>query len=209
MPYRAQYSALARPAWPPTPARMKRIYATIARAIHGPNHVQKTALLNAIAIEVVNFDAGYPMHLATQAAYDAWHNAAIARITGLPFTWTDAAGGVHVTLSFGAAQKFLNLVLKDWWAIAPNGINPATLVDRLHGPLDQIVYACTSRFVAELPSLHGPHGTLRSYVKYLTPADYLAYQVHLNQVAIRLSAGLYLPRTPYKIEIEQLLWGWI
>lgn len=209
MPFRARYIALARPAWPPNSNRMNRIYATIARALRRPNPVHKAALLKAIAGETIAFDGACRMHLATQGAYDAWHAGAIARIMALPYDWTDAAGKVHHTLPFGAAQKFLNLCLKDWWALAPNGIKYASLVDRLHGPLDQIVYECTSRFVGKLPSLTGAHGLTRSYVTYLTSADYRSYQGHLNAVATRLAAGLSLPRTPYRIEVEQLLWGWL
>ena len=209
MPYRTQYIALTDPAWPPTPTRMNGIYAMVARAIHAPNHTHKNALLNVVTTELIAFDGGCAAILATQATFDTWHCGAIAKITAIPFTWTDAAGGHHGTLSFGAAQKILNLGLKDWWAIAPNGINQNTQVDRLHGPLDQIVYAFTSRFVGAIPSLHGPAGAIKSYVTYLTPTDYHIYQNHLNIVAGHLSAGLHLPRAPYRIEIEQLLWGWI
>ena len=209
MPYRLQYTALARPVWPPNPARMNRIYATIARAIRGPNPAQKATLLNSIATELINFDTNYVTHLATQATYDAWHSAAVGRITGIPFSWADAGGTAHTTLSFGAAQKFLNLGMKDWWAVSPNGTHPGTPVDRLHGPLDQIVYTCTSRFCGTLPSLHGPRGILRSYVAYLTAPDYQTYQNHLFSLGTRISAGLHLPRSLYRIEIEQLLWGWI
>jgi len=209
MPYRKQYITLATPAWPPNPQRMNSIYATIARAIHAPDHAQKTILLKAISHELVSFDLNCAAYLATQGDFDAWHSGAVAKITAIPFTWADAAGEVHATLSFGAAQKLLNLGLKDWWAIAPNGVNPGNLVDRLHGPLDQVVYACTSRFVGRLPSLHGPTGVIKLYVAYLSPADYLIYQGHLDIVAKRFSAGLHLSRAPHRIEIEQLLWGWI
>lgn len=208
MPFRTQYIALAAPAWPPNMVRMRKIYNTIARTIKNPTPAQKAGLLTLIQNELVAFDTNYTIHLATQVDFNNWHGAAIGRITALPFTWTDKNGVVHPTLSFGAAQKFLNLGLKDWWALSPNGINPVTPVDRLHGPLDQIVYSCTSRFCASLPSMHNPKGFLQSYVYYLTPADYLIYQQHLVMLSSRLVAGLTIP-PPRRIELEQLLWGWI
>jgi hypothetical protein len=188
---------------------MQAIYATIARAIRKPNPHLKTVLLAAIQNELLAFDASCRTHLVNQAAFNAWHSIATGHIATLPFTWTDACGAAHPTLSFGAAQKFLNLGLKDWWAISANGTHPATPVDRLHGPLDQIVYSCTSRFCGPVRSLTGPNGMTRSYVNNLVPADYLAYQDHLEVVAHRLSTGLHLPAVPSRVEVEQLLWGWV
>jgi hypothetical protein len=209
MPYRKQYIALTVPAWPPNEGRMKMIYATIARPLRNPDPALKGNLLTAIQAELTAFDANYAVILFTQATFNDWFTSTAGRIMTIPFTWTDASGGTHYTLPFGAAQKFLNLSLKDWWALSPNGTNPATLVDRLHGALDQIVYSCTSRYCHRLPSLQGPNGIDRSYVYNLTPADYLAYQGHLDAISVRLTTGLHLPGCPNRVEIEQLLWGWL
>lgn len=205
MPFRTRYIALADPAWPPTPARLDIIYSTILR----PNVDQKAHVLQVLHQELLAFDAHYTNHTATQVAFDAWHAHALGALMAVPFNWNDALDDPHATLSLGAAQKFLNLGVKDWWAVAPNGTNPITHVEHLHGPLDQLVYACTARFRGRLPSLSTATGMLRSYVYFLTAADYLTYQGHLADLGRQLAAALARPAPLIKIEVEQLLWGWV
>ena len=209
MPFRTRYIALAGPAWPPTPERLNVIYSTIARAIRRPNVAQKAHVLQVLHQELLAFDAHYATHTSTQFAFDTWHAHAIGALVTVPFNWNDALGGHRTTLSLGAAQKFLNLGVKDWWAVAPNGTNPITHVEHLHGPLDQLVYACTARFQGRLPSLSTAKGMLRSYVYFLTAADYHTYQCHLADLGRQLAAALALPAPLIKIEVEQLLWGWV
>ena len=209
MPFRTRYIALAGPAWPPTPARLNVIYSTIARAIRRPDVAQKAHVLQVLLQELLAFDANHHTHTATQVAFDTWHAHALGTLMAVPFNWNDARDDPHATLSLGAAQKFLNLGIKDWWAVAPNGTNPITHVEHLHGPLDQLVYACTARFRGRLPSLHNAEGMLHSYVYFLTAADYLTYQGHLADLGRQLAAALARPAPLMKIEVEQLLWGWV
>ncbi|MGH8655100.1 MAG: hypothetical protein ACREYE_24330 [Gammaproteobacteria bacterium] len=166
-------------------------------------------MLQILNSQLAAFNTNCAAYLATQAAFDYWHSTALAAIMSVPFNWTHAHRNAHNTLPFGAAQKFVNLGLKDWWSLSPNGTNPATPIDRLHGPLDRTVYACTSRFCAQLRSLHNGNGSVRSYAYYLTPADYNTYQQHLQSLGVSVAAGLGISSPLKRIEVEQLLWGWI
>lgn len=209
MPFRTRYIALAGPAWPPNGNRASVIYSTIARAIRAPNPAQKVNVLNTLQVLVVNFDATYHHHLESQANFNTWHSQTVGALMAIPFTWRDASGTAHTSLTFGAAQKFLNLAVKDWWALSLNGTHHETRVEYLHGPLDSIVYTCTSRFRGPLASLHNPNGTLRSYVYFLTVNDYQTYQNHLSDIANHLTGALGLGNSIRRIEVEQLLWGWV
>lgn len=209
MPFRTQYIALANPSWPPTQARLNTIYSTIARPIRNPNAADKAVVLRVLNQELLAFDINYAVHTATQVAFDNWHARTIGALMAVPFNWSDAMGGHHTTLTLGAAQKFLNLGLKDWWALSPNGTNPTTVTTVLHGTLDKIVYGCTSRFCGPLPSLHGPGGLLHSYIYCLTMADYNTYQTHLAALAHRLAVAFNLGTPIKRIEVEQVLWGWV
>jgi len=207
MPLKATYISQARPVWPLTMERVARIYNTIGRAIHKPNASQKADLLKMLLAIGYDLDANFLAITANQGCFAAWVMRQIASLQPLPFCLTDSAGNALSRLPFGAAQKFVNLIVKDWWAVSPHATAARSAV--LHGMLDQIVYTATSRYCAVLPSLLNRKGVCRSYVYHLTAADYVTYQGHLDIVANRLSAGLHLPRTPHRIEIEQLLWGWI
>jgi hypothetical protein len=88
--------------------------------------------------------------LQDQAGFDAWFFSQIGLICRVPFAWKQAPKkGVpdvkHQHLSFGAAQKFLNLVLKDWWARSEQAVELGALCGHLHAPLDDIVVTFIKR----------------------------------------------------------------
>jgi hypothetical protein len=207
MPFKAKYVALANPVWPMSPQRASRIYKTIGRAIQAPNALQKHALLQALVLTAQDLELNYATVTATQAAFNAWINQQVNRLQAMPFTWTQAGGTPHSKLSLGAAQKFVNLVVKDWWALSPYATPARTAF--LHGPLDQLVYRATSHYRGTLPSLINSKGMYRSYVYYLTPNDYATYQNQLLDLGGALSSLVGVPAGLSRIETEQLIWGWV
>ena len=50
---------------------------------------------------------------------------------------------------------------------------------------------------------------MKSYLYNVTCMDYLIYQQHLAQLAGGLSKALNLSKPLLRIEIDQLLWGWV
>lgn len=207
MPFKAKYITQARPVWPLTMQRASRIYNTIGRAIRKPNAAHKTDILKMLLTIGDDLEVNYASISANQSCFDTWIMSQIASLRSVPFCWMDADGNTFSRLSFGAAQKFVNLLVKDWWAVSPHATAARSSV--LHGVMDQIVYTSTSRYCGVLPSLVNSKGLYRSYVYHLTADDYVTYLGHLDIVANRLQSGLHLPRAPHRIEIEQLLWGWI
>jgi hypothetical protein len=57
--------------------------------------------------------------------------------------------------------------------------------------------------------MQGANGAIRSYVYFLTLPDYLTYQSHLASMAASLNAALKPPNPVCRIDVEQLLWGWV
>lgn len=155
-----------------------------------------------------DFDSSCFSYLGSQATYDKWHSQWVHNLTQIPFSWNDKNGSSHHYLTLGIAQKLLNLSIKDWWALAPNAQQVNHGLECLHAPMDRVVYTATSRFICPLNSLIGKYG-MKSYLYNVTCMDYLIYQQHLAQLAGGLSKALNLSKPLLRIEIDQLLWGWV
>ena len=125
----------------------------------------------------------------------------------MPFAWSQAPKkGLpvveHQHPSFGAAQKFLNLLLKDWWARSGQAAEIGALCRNLHAPLDDIVVRFVSR---ARPALRVP-----SWVLYeLDKQTYAMLQEVLNEIPDELQVALGCGYKLARIEFEQLVWRWI
>lgn len=200
-----KYAQQANPVWPMTRRRIGRIYATIGRAIRKPNKEQKEQVLNELLQLGAHFDTQLALWSQSPEAFDNWHKTALDKLQSVPFEWCDSTGATQSNLTLGAAQKFLNLMLKDWWACASSGSEG--VVPFLHAPLDKQVYDITSRFFTALPSLVDRKGFYRSYVYYLSANDYDQYQKQVEGMKEgwqRLGC-----KALCRIESEQALWGWV
>ena len=209
MPFRAKYLELFKKAeWPPTSESCTNIYNQVARSITPFSTASKKVIFNTLEAELKMFDASFSIFLASQSSFDTWHKQIIDNITSLAFPWKGRNKKSYSTLTLGIAQKLLNLGLKDWWALAPNSLHGGANLAYLHAPLDRIVYTEVARFDEPLPSLKGKYGMV-SYLYNLTSFDYLAYQGQLNILASDLTTALALQKPMHRIEIDQLLWGWV
>lgn len=209
MPFKAKYiSSFPKALWPPTIKSCTNIYNQIARSIIPSSAACKGVIFNILEVELKQFDASFSILLASQSVFDAWHQQTISKITAPAFQWSTKKGKCYSTLTLGIAQKLLNLGLKDWWALAPNASHGRANLAYLHAPLDRVVCTATSRFIGPLPSLKGKYG-MTSYLYNLTLADYLVYQSQLNTLAGKLTSALALQKPLLRIEIDQLLWGWV
>src|SRR5208282_3413544 len=175
--------------WPMTSARLDSIFATVSRTLqltsssgrdHGP--------LNQQLLEIASdWDSQCRVVLEDQANFNAWFFQQIELICRVPFAWRQAKKkGVaveHQRLSFGAAQKFLNLVLKDWWARSEQAAELGALCRHLHAPLDNIVVGFVSR---ARPKLRVPS----SIVYRLDQQVYTELQKVINELTDELQAVL-------------------
>lgn len=153
-----------------------------------------------------DFNFQHSTVLQSQECFIAWHNSVTEQLMLVPFSWTDKSQKSHATLSLGAAQKMINLALKDWWAISPSAFT--SNCHFLHAPLDQIVYASVRRVFGALPSLKRKKGMPLSYIYNLKTADYYVYQTNIQAMAASLSASLKIPLL-LRVEVDQLLWKWV
>jgi hypothetical protein len=109
---------------------------------------------------------------------------------------------MHEHLPFGAAQKFVNLLLKDWWALSKQEIELGSLCGNLHAPLEDIVVKFVKR---ARPTVAVP-----SSVAYeLNKEMYVGLQEVIKELADELHSDLGCSRKLNRIEFEQLVWGWI
>ena len=125
---------------------------------------------------------------------------------GVRFSWNDKANNSRNTVSFGGAQKLINLALKDWWALSPN--SSTSNCQYLHAPFDQIVYTTVRRTLGDLPSLKGARNTVKSYIYNLNQNDYFTYQNNIESMSMMLSSALKIKKL-CRLEIDQLLWKWV
>jgi len=197
----------AEPRWPIDTRRARRIYGTIARTICKPDTSQKEDIIQQLIHASRFLDANHQTILQNQRSYSTWILDRIRSTMSVRFQWEQRSGQPHTTLPFGAAQKLLNLVAKDWWALAQH---PSNQLSRfLHAPLDNIVYQAVSRRCGRLPSLVDPRGGTRSYVYNLTREDYCTYRGWLQRMGNDLSSALGLAHSVTSVEVDQLMWGWV
>jgi len=189
---------------PLTSARANSIYNTIARPIRKPSLLQKNALLNQL-VQSANFFAtnAQPL-LQNQNTFDQWFFGECNALTRVPFSWQQAPkNGLavsHQNITFGIAQKFLNLALKDWWA--SNKIQGGNFnYNFLYAPLDSIVADAVVRYANAI--------AIPAIYYNLTISQFQNYQVSLVNLGNQLSNALRFPQALNRIECEQLIWGWV
>jgi hypothetical protein len=192
-------------AWPPTSSRLDNIYSTLQRALRGER--DRRPLIQKLLEIAHEWDGQCPVVLQEQESFDAWFFSQVESICRVPFTWSQAPKkGVpvieHQQLSFGAAQKFLNLLLKDWWARSEQATQLGAMCDNLHAPHDDIVMEFVSR---ARPTLSVPS----SVVYELDKETYVRLQGVINQLSDELQHALRCGCKLARIEFEQLVWGWI
>jgi hypothetical protein len=177
---------------------MRAIYATMQRKISQSKEEQKEALFALLLNIVRDLDSTAKLILSTETAFNAWHREQIEKILAQHFPWVDARKQVRAYLTFGLAQKFLNLAIKDWWAQADNGRTASSQF--LHAPFDNIVYRGVNRHVTlNLPSLQRG-----GYYVHLEEGDYEVYQATLNSATLRTRLGVDVACS--RIEVEQIIW---
>jgi hypothetical protein len=199
-PYKEQYYQAVRPqpVWPMQPARLQAIYGTMQRTIRDASDQDKARLRQALAAIAGDFGARCRQLTGHQAYFDRWFDRQVTTLQRLPFRWRDAGGNDHAHLTFGLIQKFLNLMLKDWWCVSAEA--EECNVSVLHAPFDRVVWNrlwTLTRF--QLPSLNQG-----GYSVYLSRSDYDRYQQHLLSAPLQrlLSPG----RPLIRLEAEQALW---
>lgn len=195
-------------AWPMTTARLDSIFATVKRTLHLTSSSERDhGPLNQQLLEIArDWDGQCRIVLQGQPSFDAWFFAQIELICRVSFAWKQKPKkGVaveHQHLSFGAAQKFLNLVLKDWWARSEQATELGALCCHLHAPLDDIVVSFVSR---ARPAQRVPS----SVVYRLDKPTYISLQEVINELPDELQGVLGCGHKLTRIEFEQLVWGWI
>jgi hypothetical protein len=212
----SQYSAdlTGGAVWPMKIERIKSIYRTMARAISDASNADKGDLFTLLLEIADEFQVDAPRLTKSQAIFEEWHEDAMRSLRTLPFSWRDRSGDSHRNMSLGLTQKFLNLMLKDWW-----GSGACSVLDFsvLHAPFDNVIWNEICRLTPsfDLPSLKNG-SSYRGISVWEDIKEYNEYQRHLTSSNLRTavsaksqrqltSAGLSSPPET-RTEIEQLLW---
>ncbi len=210
---RSAYERQVKPTWLPTSQRIRGIYNTIARPIHNPG--DKSRLFEAIQAIAPEFDQNSEAILTAQETFHTWFMSQIDILSKVPFKWEQTdKGGANKTqiaaISFGAAQKCISLLIKDWWSISENAAKIGEGCAFLYAPFDGIVYEALRRYRSVLyASLLDRNKRYQSYVYHLSIDDYLEYQKDLAILADKITESLSLPTRLHRIEVEQIIWGWV
>ena len=201
--------------WPTNTYRINIVYNTMSRAVRDASDADKRLLFGSLLRIGDEFHNEAAALTQTQDAFDKWHSGNVLLLTGLPFDWTDGSHGRHTRLTLGLAQKYLNLMLKDWWGCGAHGDLDYSV---LHAPFDNVVWKVLwelhPRF--DCPSLKRG-GAYKGISHWDSEGEYRGYQAHLlspalNQAVMRQlpnrlrQVGLTQPPTT-RIEMEQLVWS--
>jgi hypothetical protein len=209
---RAAYARQVKPPWPTTRQRIADVYKTIARPIHKPD--DKSQLFETLQEITSSFDEKHEHILMTQGTFQEWFLGQINKLGKIHFTWEQSEKSARkiarTTISFGAAQKCISLLIKDWWSVSPNADKASERCSFLYAPFDGIVYVAIRRYLRVSPykSLLDSDNKDQSYVYHLSEEDYFRYQSHLDRLASGLSSSLNLSAKLHRIEVEQIIWGW-
>jgi hypothetical protein len=179
--------------WPPTQDRFNVIYNATMRGQKSKTKKIKTTAFEALQPSLMRFSPA--KNLKSKPEYNKWFNRRISRL-------------VKLKLSFGHAQKFVNILMKDWCAankIAGKNYN----YKFFHAPIDNIVAKSVSRYIGpEKVDLKKLTNTT-SFYKRLDKKAYCQIQEGLDLLGKRLKQSLSLNFKPTPLDVEQLIWGWI
>jgi hypothetical protein len=158
---------------------------------NAPNPLPKSELVfNQLSQKLKTFSPA--KHLLSQEKYNYWFE----RLTDYLEK--------EVGLPFGYAQKFINVLMKDWCAenvIAERNFH----YEFLHAPIDNIVADSISRYRGEKKPTNA-----KSLYANLKKEDYYKIQKeYLPSLGQRLKEGLLLNFAPTRLDVEQLIWGWV
>ena len=201
--------------WPTNLYRINIVYNTMSRAVRDASDADKRLLFDSLLSIADEFHNNAVTLTKTQNSFDTWHRSNVSLLIELSFAWTDGSRGRHNHLTYGLAQKYLNLMLKDWWGCGAYGNLEYSV---LHAPFDNVVWnvlwGLRPRF--DCPSLK--RGSMYKGISHWdSHEEYRNYQAHLlspalTQAVIRemqnrlRQVGLTQPPTT-RIEMEQLVWS--
>jgi len=194
------YAALdPKPVWPMQLHRVNAIYGTMKRTIRKSQEEDKANLKLSILSAANDFETNCQQIVSSHEDFDMWFDYQVLRLQEVPFAWRDARNIGRSGITFGLAQKFLNLTLKDWWCVS----QAAQKLDysALHAPFDRIMRDRLWKLTRiDFPSLRQG-----GYYVYLSRSDYDRYQEHL--LSAQLWGKLTVAQPLKRIEVEQLVWG--
>jgi len=186
-------------AWPMTARRLDSIYGTVQRVLRSPG--DRRPLLERLLATASEWGTRCSVVLQDQATFNAWLFQQFESLMDVPFAWKqaprDGQDVAHRHLSFGATQKFLNLVLKDWWARSGQATELAPLCHSSAGRVP-----CLTAFPALWSTTWIGHATPASSAQLTSSVMiFMSFSsVPIGQSESRLSnfcgAGSVDPRSP-------------
>ena len=188
-----------KPVWPMKIIRVNSIYKTMSRTIRNGSECHKNSLKNKLLKIAYEFDNKDKYLIKSQSDFDQWLFSKIEFLMEIEFDWIDASFNLRKNIELGLAQKFINLMLKDWWCIKSQTdvMNPVFL----HAPFDNIIWsALIKRGLGKFPSLRKG-----GYYVNLSKKDYEEYQKIL--ISEKLRTKINFSKELIRIEIEQYLWS--
>lgn len=181
------------------PNRITAIYNTMSRTIRNAPDQHKNNLKEELLKIAEEFNRGAKNLLKAEDLYDFWFFQKVGQLMKVEFYWMDASKQQRTRIELGLAQKYLNLIIKDWWCMSEE----ARIIDvfALHAPFDNGMWNALWKVGL------GRFASLRNggfYVN-LSKMDYLQYQQTL--VSKELKARLNIPEELNRIETEQVIWS--
>ena len=188
-----------KPVWPMQMVRITAIYNTLARTIRKATDAEKLRLKEEVLSIAVEFDTKFREILVNQASYDDWFFSKVDQLKTVGFNWQDARKTNRTHIELGLAQKFLNLMVKDWWCINWEAENVDVSV--IHAPFDNIMWNAVWK------AGYGRFDSLKAggYSIHLSKEDYLAYQELLMNPEFK--EKLEIPEKLNRMETEQWIWS--
>jgi hypothetical protein len=185
--------------WPMQMVRVTAIYNTMARTIRKATDEEKLRLKEEFLSIAVEFDNKFREILVNQVIYDDWFFSKVDQLKAVEFHWQDARKNNRTHIELGLAQKFLNLMVKDWWCINSEAENVDVSV--IYAPFDNIVWNEVWK------AGYGRFDSLKAggYSIHLSKEDYLAYQELLMNPELKEKLGI--PVKLNRLETEQWIWS--
>ena len=193
--------------WPISEKRLSTLYRSVGRAIKVKDG--QDDLLMTIKNIANEWDEKCKSDTKSQELFRQWFFQSVKSIISVDFLWessnkTSKYFGSNPT--FGMAQKFITLVIKDWWAISDDAEKSDCTV--LYAPFDRIMGEAIKRYTnKEFDCLKPRQG---GYLFGWDNRDeFMQYQQCLNSLSTSLQEKLALKTPLIRLELEQLIWGWI